>query len=249
MKLFPYTQYNELCNLDDTQHDKEVVRIIDMLKEKTPFAFVKFNDGEMMGVANSGVRVARQDQLVTDSLHEKLIQALKHKQENYWIGLPCPECFLEHSKLAESYVGDYEYKTTATVTTNRNWLYFIREFPSAVADRQIFWVSGDDQDLDVLEDVLELPIYSSMQFPNRESWNYYEEVSNYNEFESGDVVCLSCGPMSRVLAQEWFEKRPDVTFLDMGSTLDPFTRQVYHSCHKGWLETGFNQTRRCEGCN
>jgi hypothetical protein len=253
MKLFPYAKYDKLCELANDCHDEEVDRFLKLLKDEVPFSLARFNDGEMSGIASSGVRVARQDQLVTDSLHEKLIEAIKHEQENYWIGMPCAECFSEHRDLAENYVStDYNYITTATVTTNRNWLRFISEFPNVVEDRQIYWISGDDQDLDVLEEVLDLPIYQALTFPNKESWDEYETIKQTvkdNPFEEGDVVCLSCGPMSRVLAKEWFEERPDVTFIDVGSTFDPFTREVYHSCHKGWLETGFNETRKCEGCN
>ena len=71
----------------------------------------------------------------------------------------------------------------------------------------------------------------------------YEE-----KIESGAVVFISCGPLARVLVKEWFQKRPDVTFIDIGSTFDPFTRNVRHRCHTGW-ENGFNDVPRCVQCN
>ena len=47
------------------------------LEEKTPFAFARFNDGEMMAVDNVGCTVARGDQVgnepLSNALHEALI--------------------------------------------------------------------------------------------------------------------------------------------------------------------------------
>ena len=62
------------------------------------------------------------------------------------------------------------------------------------------------------------------------------------EFDYGAVVMITCGPMSRVLAKDWFSERPDLTVLDIGSTWDPYTRDVWHSCHNGTLPP-------CKGCN
>ena len=64
-----------------------------------------------------------------------------------------------------------------------------------------------------------------------------------------DIIMISSGPTARVLSKEFFEIDPTRTYIDIGSTFDPFTRNVWHNCHKGWLETGFNKTKRCIKCN
>ena len=68
-------------------------------------------------------------------------------------------------------------------------------------------------------------------------------------FLPGDIVCVSLGPTARILVRQWFEKFPNITFIDIGSNLDPFTRNVSHRCHLGWEETGFNLSTPCEECN
>ena len=123
---------------------------LDNIANKTPFGFARFNDGEMMAIDTVGSVVARGDQVVDESLSLALREALKHKQENYYIGVPCSMCYPSYNQLATSIVGDYEYLTRAVVTTNRNWKKFIDNFPSAASGRRMIWISGNDQDIEPL---------------------------------------------------------------------------------------------------
>lgn len=220
------------------------------LKTKTPFAFARFNDGEMMGIDKIGSIVARGDQLVDKTLHEALKEALAYKQKNYYKGVPCSICFPKYFKLAKDIVGDYDYLTSAVITTNRNWMNFLVEFPRAMSERKMHWISGADQNIGCFRS-LNIQIDKFFQVPQKNSWNYYEEICKEipQHFKPGDVVGISLGPTARVLVRKWFEEYSDVTFLDMGSNFDPFTRNVRHNCHKGWESTGFNLTKRCAECN
>jgi hypothetical protein len=220
------------------------------INNKTPFAYARFNDGEMMAIDKIGSIVARGDQYVNESLSVALTEAIKYKQEHYYIGIPCSKCYPEYNKLANELIGDYEFKTSAVVTTNRNWKTFIDLFPEAMSDRNMIWIGGDDQNIQALRD-LDLNIIRAARLPRRNSWDYYKHIKEVmpEHFEEGSVVGLSLGPLARVLAREWFEEYPDITFIDMGSNFDPFTRNVRHNCHKGWEETGFNLTAPCEECN
>ena len=71
----------------------ELAWFFDRLKSGIPFAFGRFNDGEMGGIMNEGFVAARGDQRVGSDLREALKSALLHKQENYFVGIPCPLCF------------------------------------------------------------------------------------------------------------------------------------------------------------
>lgn len=223
---------------------------LENLKNNVQFGYARFNDGEMMGIADVGSVVARGDQYVDSSLSTALKEAIKHKQTNYYIGIPCPLCYPKHNKLAMELVGEYKYTTGAVVTTNRNWKKFMDNFPTAVSNRRLVWIGGDDQNVDNLE-TIGLKIAKRGLLPRKDSWRYYEHVLKTfpKQLEKGDVVCISLGPTARVLVKEWFGEMPDITFIDIGSNLDPFTRNVSHACHRGWEETGFNLAKRCEECN
>ena len=221
--------------------------LIDNLKNNTPFALGRFNDGEMLGIWQAGTVVARGDQLVSMELRDKLTQALVHMQPEYWVGLPCSKCFPEHSNLAKSLVNpQYPHQTHAVVFTNRNWKRFVEEFPNHINKRNIYWVGGDDQDVTWLP----FDVTEQYKVPKQDAWSEYENTfSLVDGFAEGSIVLVTCGPMARVLVKEWYEKRPDLTIIDIGSTFDPFTRNVWHNSHKGWEETGFNLTAKCEECN
>ena len=222
----------------------------DNLKNDIPFGFARFNDGEMMGIKATGAIVARGDQVVNESLNLALIDAIKHKQKNYYVGIPCSKCYPQMNQDAKSLVGDYQFLTRAVVTTNRNWKYFIDNFSSAVGDKRLVWIGGDDQNTESLKKV-GLNVTKKAFVPRRNSWKFYDHILSTfpASFQTGDVVAISLGPTARVLVKQWFQKMPDVTFIDIGSNLDPYTRNVWHNCHKGWEETGFNLTQPCEECN
>ena len=96
---------------------------------------------------------------------------------------------------------------------------------------------------------MNINIIDHVKTASKDSWSHFKEIESYiNQINDGDLVLLSIGPTARILAQRWFKKRPLATFLDIGSNLDPFTRNVWHKCHLGW-ENGFNIQNKCVGCN
>ena len=216
-----------------------------LLKSNTPFAFSRFNDGEMGGISKEGFVAARGDQVVSRELRNALIVALQHTQKNYFVGVPCSQCFPEYHGLAMGYLSDESNVQCAVVMTNRNWKNFVDNIGSAMKGKRVYWVSGDDQDVSKLP----FEVHATKFIPNKDSWAHREMLNGYeHEIESGAVVFISCGPLARVLVNKWFRTRPDVTFIDIGSTFDPYTRNVAHRCHTGW-ENGFNDLPRCSGCN
>ena len=220
------------------------------LKNNIPFCYVRFNDGEMMGIHRVGSIAARGDQVVDHSLQEALVSSITHKQENYYIGVPCSVCYPDYSKLSKELIGEYNQITSAVLLTNKNWKSFHDNLPIAAKDRDIVWVGGHDQEPERLKEY-GLKIKKTLRVPNRESWNYYKKLKTIapEHFCDGDVVCVSLGPTARVLCQQWYEEHPKVTFIDMGSLLDPIARDVWFDAHRGWNETGFNLVRRCPECN
>ena len=221
------------------------------LENKIPFGFARFNDGEMMGISQAHTIVARGDQYVDESLRAALRSSLEHKQDNYYIGVPCSLCYPLWSGQAKEIAGaDYKHLTKAVVTTNKNWKHFVDTFPTVMGDRRLIWISGNDQDTEPLKK-MGLNIANTVKLPRKNSWDLYEGIKEKvpHIFQSGDVVAISLGPTARVLVCDWFQEYPDMTFIDIGSNMDPFTRGVRHNCHKGWEETGFNIGKPCKECN
>jgi hypothetical protein len=218
--------------------------ILSMLGDGTNFSLVRFNDGEMSGIEQVGCTVARGDQYVDKKLSDKLREAITYRDDNYWIGVPCGICWPRHRKVADELVPkDYKFRTLAVVTTNRNWELFVQQFNNIAVSRKIVWVSGSDQDITKL--AFTDNIVSQVCLPLKNSFCEYDNIMHdklVDTFPSGSIIVLSCGPLSRVLAYEWWKHRKDCTYLDVGSAFDPFTRNVWHRCHKGELPP-------CKECN
>ena len=222
----------------------------DNLKNKKNFCYVRYNDGEMMGIDKVGAVAARGDQYVDQSLHDKLVEGINHRQEKYYIGVPCSQCFPKYSALAKTMTQGYENLTSAVLFTNRNWKQFYDNFPPVCNGRQIIWVGGKTQSKQALIDY-GLDVKNCVLVPEVNSWAYYEKIKTIipTLIAPNDIVMVSLGPTARVLCKEWFEQYPNNTFIDIGSVLDPVTKGVYFNAHKGWEETGFNLQKRCPECN
>lgn len=238
-----------LLKIQYNRWDKQYQFVIDNLKNNVPFCYIRFNDGEMMGIDKIGSLVARGDQIVNESLHNKLKEAITYKDENYYIGVPCAKCFPNYNYLANQLVGEYQYKVSAVALTNRNWLKFIQDSVGILFDKRVHYISGNDQNINILVNDFKFNIINHVKVNNVNSWDNYDELSQYiDNIKDGDITLISLGPTARVLCYEFFKKNNKATFIDIGSIFDPFTRNVSHNCHKGW-ENGFNITKRCEICN
>lgn len=219
----------------------KIYKILSNLRDGVPQSISRYNDGEVQGIVQPGCTVARGDQVVPKDLSYALRASMQHQQENYWVGIPCDECntkkWYNHAiKLVDP---NYEYLTKAVVTTNRNWKLFTSKITECVGNKPVVWVSGANQKIENLP----FKVQCHLKVPTKNAWRAYDEVNGALDLlPSGCVVFFSCGPMSRVLACEWFKKKPDSNYLDVGSAFDPFTKDLWHACHKGTL-------RKCKGCN
>lgn len=220
------------------------------LRNNVNFCYVRFNDGEMMGIEKVGAVAARGHQIVDLSLKKELTNSIKHRQNKYYVGIPCSLCYPRFNRLAKKMVGDYELTTSAVLLTNKNWKYFYDNFKKSMVNRKMIWVGGKDQDPERLKQY-GLNIEKTIRVYSKQSWSFYKQLNDLipKYIEDNYVVGISLGPTARVLCQQLFKKFPNVTFLDMGSLLDPVTKGVYYNAQKGWKETGFNYVRRCKECN
>ena len=209
----------------------------DLTRRGKPWALARFNDGEMMAIQRSAKTVARGDQPCTDALAADLRWCLQQQACSLFMGLPCGTCWPKHRADADELVVS-PYKTLAVVQTNRNLDQFKREMPLALAGRVVHWISGEDQ----VTDNLPFTVHYSLRLPLRDAYTSCRDEIMVSPFGPGDVVFLSCGPLATVMAVRLFLRSPDTTFIDIGSTWDPETRGVSHSCHNGTLKP-------CKECN
>ena len=218
------------------QHLGELLRLT---REGVPWALARFNDGEhrAMFQTKKGKKISRGRQDVTPSLRDALLAALGHRQENYWIGLPCSKCYPAYrARQLMTYPGlaNYRNLTYAVILSNRNRERFLKEFPGVLRSRRLTWVGPMAQKLGGL------PFYplidNQIVVPERNAWEFWQSNSTIQPIPPDQVVLLSCGPLARILAHRWFEARPDLTIIDLGSIYDPITMGIESArIHRGTL--------------
>lgn len=216
------------------------------LKADRPFCFVRINDGEATAIKNGKGIISRGQQKVDASLAEELKKVAEHRQEEYWIGLPCPECQTKHFETASQLVEySYPYQTLAVVFNNNNWQRAVQHLEEGLKGSCVWVVAGEDQHWGNTD----INVENFLPVPEKDAWSCFKEVlPKYEELPPRCKVMLSCGPMSRVLAKHWYEKRPDCTFIDIGSCFDPWTKGVRHR-YQQLDKYGYNSTPYCKFCN
>ena len=215
------------------------------LAKGRPFTFVRFNDGEMSAIARKAKVIARKDQEVTESLVDALVHALGYRMAGrYWIGGPCPKCFPSLNRLFRESTSGYPSTAPATTFCNEGrWPRFIRDSFKALKDKRIVSICGKGQKMKELMELIQPKDLHIERVPDTDSFRCIEGLRRLiGLVPDGSVVLLTCGPVGRIVAQEGCERRPNVTWLDIGSAYDPLTRNVWHRCHLGTLP-------KCVGCN
>jgi len=199
------------------------------LKSDIPFAFSRFNDGEMMLIMKENKTVSRGSQVHDNSLSTALLDSMSYQKENYYKGIPLLNEYPKYYNAAKKITKNHSNIVAAICLINHDWNMFVQEFVEFFKGKEITWISGEDQNLDWFKKN-GISIKNHYKFPNKNTWQYFEKIKNIDLSES-KYVFISLGPTGRVLVKEWFEKYQNKTIVEYGSCFDPFTRNVWHKYH------------------
>jgi hypothetical protein len=217
---------------------------LDFLDHDIPFAFAHFNDGEMSMIIDSTKTPPSREQQASIRLSNKLKASLIFKQENYFPGIPCSVCYphlREHAITLLRNNNKFENNWHALSFHHTKIVYFKR-FIQLLQKKKIHWVVNQNHNLSVLKEY-NLDVESKIIVPNLNAFDTYDVIVRHvSQFENGSVVILLCGCLARILAQEWFATRPDVTFLCLGSYFDSHIRNKHH------LYDNINHHKECVEC-
>lgn len=206
-----------------------------LLENKIPFAFSKFNDGEISLIRTTNSVASRGFQPNHPTLSEKLRDALCHIQKNYFVGIPCSICYPELRNYCNNIMKN-KTTTLANVLINSN---IHKTYTLLKGVSRVVYICSENAN------TYNLPFkpYFIYKVPNTDAWSKYNYVKTLIlSFCKDDVVILACGPLGRVLVYEWFTERPDITFIELGSFYDPITTNKSYLYHEGILPY-------CSECN
>eukprot|EP00310_Coccolithus_braarudii_P018113 CAMPEP_0183336486 /NCGR_PEP_ID=MMETSP0164_2-20130417/4446_1 /TAXON_ID=221442 /ORGANISM="Coccolithus pelagicus ssp braarudi, Strain PLY182g" /LENGTH=739 /DNA_ID=CAMNT_0025506011 /DNA_START=297 /DNA_END=2516 /DNA_ORIENTATION=+ len=199
------------------------------LARREPFAYVHFNDGELHVVDRDHVTKVtdRGMQRNSKQLQQRMTAALRSDAPGLVFGLPCLREFRYQHQLAMSLVnGSHATRmTTATLFINQNYRRARPVLPallrrrggglhllvSAQANISRFTLCTDLRPTSVRR------VQSIDAFPS----GLTEHEHAWRDMEEGDLVIVCAGPLGRILAVEWFLRKPQLTILELGSFFDP----------------------------
>lgn len=247
---------------------KEFDKFLNMIQSGENFVFTRFSDGEYFILRNhmvvladnffvtgdrigQGVYTAEEQKEFYPDRHQfyrdKLTECFKHKQKNYFKGICTKgdveeEGFLWQLELHGN--EDSEHLTFANVLINNNYKRYIEELIPLLKDKKVMYIVNELADLSDLP----FPIVKDFRIGSNcmiDNYDTVEEVKSYiKENNIKDHIIISAAAsLSNFIAYECFKENDQNTFLDIGSTLNPYLKLEGWKHTRGylthyWLDSG-----------
>jgi hypothetical protein len=239
---------------------EEFNKIKSKLENKENFAFVRFSDGEMFVMQNKTVVLAPSYYVTGDIVgnniytkeeqkefhpeqhqfyREKLIETFKFRKENYFKGICTKTDVGEDNfkwQLDLHGEGDMDHLTFANVLINSNYPRYVEELVPLLKDREVIYVVNEMADLEDLPFKVkkEFLIGSNCMIKN---YDTIEKVKSYikeNDIKDHIILC-SAASLSNMIIKECYEENSNNTFLDIGSSLNPYLKLEGWKFTRGYL--------------
>jgi len=235
---------------------QEFDKFLGKLQRRENFAFARFSDGELFILKNQKVVLAENYFITGDRLggghypaeeqkefipehhsyyQQKLVESLQYNKDGYYKGI-CTrsdvsiEDFEWQLELHGS--NDLEHLTFSNVLINNNYKRFVEEVVPLFSDRNVIYVVNEAADLSGLpfEVKKDFRVGSNCMVNN---YDTVEKVKNYisdNNLKDHLVLC-SAASLSNFIVHQCYEADQNNTYLDIGSTLNPYLSL------EGWKHT------------
>lgn len=220
---------------------------IEILKNKLqsmePFTFSKFADGEWSVITGESVNngefsftLDKRD----DKYRHSLIESFQYKNQNYFVGVSCPCCQNDkiHNNMKAFSRQHESHLTWANIWVNSNYGYFINSVVPVFDEYDIFIVANENSRFE------RLPFVPKKIYPvSNNAWkNNQDTITEIKRDIQQSLITRSvkhylflfcCGPFGNILAHQLNEFYPDYTYLDIGSTLNPYLGTGFYRGYYG----------------
>jgi len=212
----------------DKNYREDLKLIIEKLKSKEHFSFSKYADGELHILANKPIDNGEFWFIPEENVEERqqMIDSLKHKDPNYFVGISCPCCIggkTVHEWFKNQSGQSLENLTWANLFVNGNHEYYINNMVPLYSEYEVVLVSNSDSNLS------SLPFEVKKHFKiGKNAWvddnQLIQEIKNYIDSEKiSDHLFLFCaGPFGNLMSHQLFDYNKGNTYIDIGSTLNHF---------------------------
>lgn len=203
------------------------------LARHEPFAFSKFADGEWAILAGRPIDTTKRwngefryrPDNEEDRAHRRaLLEAFTYQSPNYYVGIGCRCCMgdIAHTEMRIACDQPAERLTWANLFVNSNYAFYRdRIIPQYATYRRVRVVCNSRAVVNTL------PFRCHTHFGiGTNAWadnaSMISTVSTVASRVKGELFLFCAGPLGNRLAHKLNEINPENTYLDIGSTLDPW---------------------------
>lgn len=210
----------------DYRNDLDI--LINKLKNKEHFAFSKYADGELHILIDRPINNG-EFWFVPDKHQDNrksLIDSFQFQDESYYVGVSCPCCIggtPVHEWMKKQSGQPESHLTWANLFVNGNYNHYLQNMVPLYSEYDVYLVSNSNSNLD------RLPFEIKGHFQiGKNAWvenhSLIQEMKDYiSDNEIKNSLFLFCaGPFGNTLTHQLYEYSKENTFIDIGSTLNPF---------------------------
>ncbi len=206
----------------------DLLFIHEKIKRQDSFAFSKFADGEYKILRNELVTNCDKwtfNPTKHEEEREMLIDSFLYAHPEYIIGISCPCCQPHRDVQWMRKVVNTSFITWANLFVNSNYDYFINSIlPDINAWGNKITLVANEAGLG-----RQLPINVETYIPcaigaflHPDVHRHIDEMSEIALKENNQLFLFSCGPLGNILAHKLHIINKNNTYLDVGSTLNPW---------------------------
>jgi hypothetical protein len=203
---------------------EDILILFNLLKNKTPFSFSKYADGEYAILINKHITNCDNwtfNPDIDNIYQNELFKSFQFNEDGYYVGISCPCCVSMDDVLwMRNNVGvDKNHLTWANIFVNGNYRTFVNLFIPEFKNHDIVLVANKNANINNLPfNVVEhIPIGNTAW---KENFNLVNELPE-KDYEN-KLFLFCAGPLGNMLAAKMWEKNKNNIYIDIGSTLNPW---------------------------
>jgi hypothetical protein len=208
----------------DKNFTEDIKIILQALKNKEKFSFSKYADGEYAILINK--KITNCDNWTYDpDIHQlyrdELMNSYTYSEEGYYIGISCPCCVgNEDTKWMRDNVNVNDSNLTwANIFVNGNYNYFRDNFIPEFKNHDIILVANETANVNNLP----FKVLEHIKVTGTAWKDNFDLIDSLPNKEYNNKLFLFCaGPLGNMLAYNMWKKNKNNTYLDIGSTLNPW---------------------------
>jgi hypothetical protein len=254
--LFAIFEYLLINHNRKIRFENDYEKLENLLKKNINFAFTRFSDGELYMMKNYKIQITTTDAFLGNKklgsadftkeevklfdpeqhqfYREKLFESFYYDSENYFKGIACSCCngkkeYKYMLQLAIDKKLNLNRLTFSNLFMNANYSKFINRFLKIIESKKVILV------LSKYADLSDMPFKIKKTFRVGENCmiNDYDivyEILHYVKSNNikDHVFMMSAATLSNFLIHQLYKNFPQNTYLDIGSSLNPFFKM------KGW---------------